>query len=56
MERCSRSERSGIMGLLVGVLQLKGIRRNTDKGGCLYAKCEEGVIYIYIHTQGVSRL
>ena len=34
IERCSRSERSGMAGLLVGVLQLKGMRRNTDKGGC----------------------
>jgi hypothetical protein len=34
VEWCSRRERSGIAWLLAGVWQLKGVRRNTGKGGC----------------------
>jgi hypothetical protein len=31
---CSRKERSGIAWLVAGIWQLKGVRRNADKGRC----------------------
>jgi hypothetical protein len=33
-EWCSKKQRSGIACLLAGVLQLKGISKNTDNGRC----------------------
>jgi hypothetical protein len=33
-EWCSRKERSGIEWLLAGVWQMKGMRRNINKGRC----------------------
>jgi hypothetical protein len=33
-ECCSRKERSGIAWLIAGIWQLKGVRRNADKGRC----------------------
>jgi hypothetical protein len=33
-ECCLRKERSGIAWLLAGIWQLKGVRRNVDKGRC----------------------
>jgi hypothetical protein len=34
MECCSRKQRSGITWLIAGIWQLKGVRRNADKGRC----------------------
>jgi hypothetical protein len=34
IECCSRKERSGIGWLIAGIWQLKGVRRNADKGRC----------------------
>jgi hypothetical protein len=42
----SRKERNGIMWLLAEVWQLKGIRRNTDKGRCPLCIGAEDVIHI----------
>jgi hypothetical protein len=34
IECCSRKERSRIEWLIAGIWQLKGVRRNADKGRC----------------------
>jgi hypothetical protein len=45
---CLRKEQSGIAWLLIGVWQLKGIRRNTDKGRCTLCLGEEDVKQILL--------
>jgi hypothetical protein len=36
IECCSRKQRSGIAWLIAGIWQLKGDRRNADKGRCVH--------------------
>jgi hypothetical protein len=46
-ECCSRKARSGIAWLIAGIWQLKGVRRNADKGRCPLCFEEEDVKHIY---------
>jgi hypothetical protein len=46
IECCSRKERSGIAQLIAGIWQLKGVRRNADKGKCPLCLQEEDVKHI----------
>jgi hypothetical protein len=48
MEWCSRKERRGIGWLLGGMWQLKGIRRNTDKGRCPLCVGEEDLRHMLL--------
>jgi hypothetical protein len=43
-----RKERSGIVWLLAGVWQLKGVRQNTDKGRCPLCFNEEDAKHILL--------
>ena len=47
IEFCSRKERSGIAWLIAGIWQLKGVRRNADKGRCPLRFEREDVKHIY---------
>ena len=47
IECCSRKERSGIAWLIAGIWELKGVRRNADKGRCPLCVEEEDVKHIY---------
>jgi hypothetical protein len=38
IERCSRQQRSEIAWRIAGIWQLKGVRRNADKGRCPFEK------------------
>jgi len=54
IEWCLRKERSGIMWLLEGVWQLKGMRRNTNTGRCPFCLVKEDIIHIlldYLETR-----
>jgi hypothetical protein len=47
IQQCSRKQkRSGIAWLLAGVWQLKGVRQNSDNGGCPLCLEEQGVKHI----------
>jgi hypothetical protein len=46
VECWSRKERSGIAWLIAGIWQLKGVRRNTDKGRCPLCFEKEDVEHI----------
>jgi hypothetical protein len=47
-ECCSRKERSGIAWLIAGIWQLKGVRRNADKGRCPLCFEKENVKHILL--------
>jgi hypothetical protein len=51
IECCSRKERSGIAWLIAGIWQLKGVRRNTDKGSSPLCLEEEDVKHILLECK-----
>ena len=51
IECCSRKERSGIAWLIAGTWQLKGVRRNADKGRCPLCLQEEDVKRILLECK-----
>jgi hypothetical protein len=51
IESCSRKERSGITWLIAGIWQLKGVRRNADKGRCPLYFEEEDVKHILLECK-----
>jgi hypothetical protein len=54
IECCSRKERSGIAWLIAGIWQLKGVRRNADKGRCPLCLEEEDVKHILLEFKGTK--
>jgi hypothetical protein len=48
IECCSRTERSGIAWLIARMWQLKGVRRNADKGRCPLCFGKEDVEHILL--------
>jgi hypothetical protein len=51
IECCSRRERSGIAWLIAGIWQLKGVRRNADKGRFALCFEEEDAKYVLLEWQ-----
>jgi hypothetical protein len=51
IECCSRKQRSGIAWLIAGIWQLKGVRRNADKGRCPICFEEEDVEHILLECK-----
>ena len=51
IECCSRTERSGIAWLIVGMWQLKGVRRNVDKESCPLCFGKEDVKHILLECK-----
>jgi hypothetical protein len=51
IEGFSRKERSGIAWLLAGIWQLKGVRRNADKGRCPLCLGEEDVNHMLLECK-----
>jgi hypothetical protein len=51
IECCSRKERSRIACLIAGIWQLKGVRRNADKGRCPLCSEEEDVKHILLECK-----
>jgi hypothetical protein len=51
LECCSRKERSGIAWLIVGIWQLKGVRRNADKERYPLCLEEEDVEHILLECK-----
>jgi hypothetical protein len=49
--KCSRKERSGIAWLIAGIWQLKGVRRNADKGRCPLCFGKEDVKHILLECK-----
>jgi hypothetical protein len=50
-ECCSRKERSGIAWLIAGIWQLKGVRRNADKGRCPLCFQKEDAKYVLLECK-----
>jgi hypothetical protein len=50
-ECCSRKQRSGIAWLIAGIWQLKGVRRNADKGRCPLCFEREDVKHILLECK-----
>jgi hypothetical protein len=51
VECCSRKERTGITWLIAGIWQLKGVRRNADKGKCPLCFEKEDVAHILVECK-----
>jgi hypothetical protein len=51
IECCSRKQRSGIAWLIAGIWQLKGVRRNADKGRCPLCFEKEDVKHILLECE-----
>jgi hypothetical protein len=51
MKCCLRKERSRIAWLIAGIWQLKGVRRNADKGGCPLCFEKEDVKHILLECK-----
>jgi hypothetical protein len=51
IECCSRKEKSRIAWLIAGIWQLKGVRRNADKGRCPLCFEEEDVKHILLECK-----
>jgi hypothetical protein len=51
IECCSRKERSGTAWLIVGIWQLKGVRRNADKERCPLCLEEEDEKHILLECK-----
>jgi hypothetical protein len=51
IECCSRKARSGIAWLIAGIWQLKGVRRNADKGRCPLCFEKEVVKHILLECK-----
>ena len=48
---CSKKDRCGIGWIIAGIWQLKGVRRNADKGRCLLCLHEEDVEHILLQCK-----